>query len=150
MTIRAMTAEDIDEVIRLGVEMHKESRYSRFNFDPYKCKILGFEIVDNPDMYFGYIIEHAGKIQGFMLAFMTEFYFGNERIAQDLALFVQKTRRGCMDAVNLIKKYQEWAIKNGADEIQLGITTGVNEKRTTKLYQKLGFNQIGTVFKKES
>jgi len=150
MITRPMVADDVDYVIDLGIEMHEESRYSRFKLDIYKCKILFYEIVDNPELYFGWVAEHDGKIQGFMAGYISEFYFGNEKIAQDLSLFVRKDRRGCMAAVNLIKKYEDWARKNGADEIQLGVSTGINEDRTSKLYEKFGFKASGTIFKKEA
>jgi GNAT superfamily N-acetyltransferase len=149
MTIRLMTADDVDYVVALGIEMHEESRYNKFPLDIYKCKMLMYEVVDNPKQYCGYVYVYDGKIEGAIVGYVNEFYFGNELIAQDLGLFVRKNRRGCMAAVNLVKMYEAWAKENHADEIQLGLTTGVDHDRTSKLYEKLGFKASGTVFKKE-
>lgn len=149
MIIRLITKEDVDYVVGLGIEMHKESRYSKFPLDIYKCKALVYEAIKNPKQYCAYLYEENGVIEGFFLGYVNEFYFGNEIIAQDLGLFVRKSRRGCMAALNLIKKYEAWAKDVCADEIQLGLTTGVDHDRTSKLYEKLGFLASGTVFKKE-
>ncbi len=150
MITRPFEPEDVDEVVALGILMHEESNYKGFKLDPFTCKVLFYDICDKPDEYFGFLCKHDEKIIGFMAGYISEFYFGPQKIAVDFGLFVRQDRRGCMAGVNLIKKYEEWARKNGADEIQLGLTTGVSEQRTSELYEKLGYRTSGLVFKKEA
>ena len=48
----------------------------------------------------------------------------------------------------MIKHFENWAIKQGAKIIQLGVSANINADKVGRLYQKLGYNDTFTVYRK--
>ena len=55
MPIRPIEPEDVPAAIDLGYQMHQESVYRHFNYDPDKCGRLIYDFMTNPDTRFAYI-----------------------------------------------------------------------------------------------
>ena len=72
--IREMTKEDIDILVAMGGQMHAESSYKETAYSPEKCRNLGDQLIDNPNLY-GIVSEKDGEIAGFFLGFIQEHYF---------------------------------------------------------------------------
>lgn len=148
MRIRPFERSDFDALIALARKMWSESTYRNLNLDDGKLRKLGERMVTDPDM-FGFLAEEeSGERIGFFIGFIAEHYFGTDKVASDLALFVDPGRRGGMAAIRLMNAFEQWAVSKGAKEICLGITTGVNEEITQKLYARLGYERSGIICKK--
>lgn len=146
--IRNATHEDIDVLVLLGREMHKESRYREMPFSEPKVRnLLAGMIVDPNGCLLVY--EKDGKITGGIAGFISEHYFSTGKIASDLALFITQDKRGGMAAARLVKAFAQWATEAGADIVQVGVTTGVNTDGVERLYNALGFKNVGIVFSLE-
>lgn len=143
--IRPATENDFDALIRLGRMMHAESWYHYLPFNEEKLRGL-----------FAYLMEHGfirvhesseGEIDGGFVGLLTEPWFGNGRIASDLALFILPARRGGTIAFKLLRAFVAWAGERQVDEVTLGISTGVRVEETERLYEHLGFTRVGGLFK---
>jgi GNAT superfamily N-acetyltransferase len=77
---------------------------------------------------------------------LAEHYFGNDRAAYGMALFIAAEHRNGMVGPRLIKQYVEQARDKGASEIVFENTTGYEKERVGRLFLRLGFNHDGYVF----
>lgn len=138
---------DILAMYSLAKAMHEEGVFRELDFDEKKVMDIGTQVLINPS-YFGVICENKDKIIGMMVCYVTPFYFGNDLIAQDMVLYVDKTRRGGVGALRMIEQYVAWAIEKGCKEIQLGQTVDIDPVAVDRLYVRAGFRMIGQIYKR--
>jgi len=156
MIIRAFQTEDFPRLLILADQMKQESpQFRSLDMTNEKLIELGDTIIKRPDIMCGLVAidtslpqDSAASLTGFIMAVLSEHWFGRQKIASDLGLFVTPDARGGKAAIALIKGYEKWAWHHGCAEISLGITTGVHTLRTLTLYEKLGFPQVGVLCKK--
>ena len=147
MIIRRGNVEDLPRLITLGRDMHNESIYKDIEWDDDIVHNLGMAAIhDNRYLLLVAETEEDGII-GFFLGFYTTYFFSRECIAQDMALFVSSDKRGYMAAKKLIDEYTLWAIRIGCREVCLASSTGINPAKTGALFERLGFNHIGGIYK---
>lgn len=149
MIIRLASEEDIPGMIELGATMHAESIYRQFDYDREKLFDSCRKWISHPDLYFMAVAEdNDAQVIGMFIGFISEYYFGRDLCAYDLLFFVHPFKRGGLAAVRLIKAFEEWAFENGAKEVCTGTTTMVDPERTAKLFERLGYTIVGSIFKK--
>ena len=148
MKIEHFKRHQFDSLLAVGRMMHEESSYSHLAFSPEKLKALGSATIAEPQRYLGLAAMDDSKICGLFIGIITPYFFSEEKIASDLVLFVVQDSRGGMAAMKLVRAYESWAVSNGAKQIMLGVSTGVNEKRTLALYDRLGYKPAGGIVKK--
>ena len=146
--IRPMTAQDIPVLLVLGAEMHKESRYANLDFDPQKLWELGETMLGNPDSWLALVAERDGDIIGFCCGYVAPHFFGNELTSGDLAIYVVPRHRGGTIGARLVKKYTAWCEAQGVREPLLGVSAGITPDRTGQLYERLGYTEKYTIYKK--
>lgn len=145
---------DMPAVMEMCRALHAESpRYKDCNFDEQKIIAVVRRMLEGTattDAIGGvFIAEKDGEVIGQLGAFITETYFGHDRIASDYTLYVKPQHRGGMAAVRLIKAFEEWAIANGASDIIPGTSTMLNPERTRDLYLALGYELYGYAMRKK-
>ncbi|MBT7542385.1 MAG: GNAT family N-acetyltransferase [Gammaproteobacteria bacterium] len=143
MVIRKADTDDLPSLIRLGREMHQEApTFNTLDFDEQTLVAL----FNSPGMVeYGacFIAEDKGETIGMFCGLVIPHFFGHSLMANDLCLFVTKSRRGGTAAYRLIKTFESWAIAKGAVSLRFGISTNVEPERTLKLYEKLGYKLEG-------
>jgi GNAT superfamily N-acetyltransferase len=145
--IRAATHADLPRLLELGRLMHAESHYARLMFDADTVQQTLEMVLEKG---FLFVHECDGRINAGMAAVITRSWFGPALIATDLALFVEPAARGGMAAPRLVKRYMEWAESSGADDVQLGVTTGVHAEKTGAFFERMGFYSVGGFYKKRA
>ena len=143
-----MTAQDIPVLIDMGAEMHKESRYANLDFDPQKLWRLGETMLGNPDSWLALVVERDGDIIGFCCGYVAPHFFGTELTSGDLAIYVVPEHRGGTIGARLVKKYTAWCEAQGVREPLLGVSAGITPDRTGQLYERLGYTEKYTIYKK--
>lgn len=144
--VRDAALDDIPAMVALGQLMHAESRYAFMDYDGEKVAITLKTLMQSGG--FVRVHERDGEIDGGMVGYMTEAWFSRAKVGAELALFMRPDRRGGVAAWYLLSEFNAWAEQQGAQEITLAITTGVKVEETGKMYQRLGFEQVGGVFKR--
>lgn len=146
--IREMTKDDVSDLVLLGSQMHEESYYRQDEYSPTKCAELGFQIVNSPGLL-GLIAEVEGEIAGFFLGVIQEQYFSKCLMSSDLLLYVKPEHRKSLIGYRLIKGYIAWAEHFGVPKrnIALGQTANIDSVAVDRLYQKIGFVPMGTIYK---
>lgn len=129
--------------------MHAESpRYRDLEFSEVK---LG-EIINrfhNTPLH-GVILVAVDKrgIAGMFWGYVDEFFFGHDRYAADLLLYVNPDRRKGRVAYRLVKAFEEWAADRSALHIQAGISTGIDNEGYARFYERMGYIGSGIVLSK--
>ena len=141
--IRLATADDLADIARLGRIMHEESTFAPMDYDVDRVKETLGEMIDKKQ--FVVVAEDDnGDIVGGMAGMVTQSWFGNDSIANDLALFIAPTRRGGLLAARLIDAFVLWARMAGAKQIRPGVITG--SAVAEGLYARFGFSRCGSTF----
>lgn len=143
MNLRMATLDDLPAIVVLGRQMHASSTYAPMDYDPDRVKETVACLLDKSQ--FVVVAEDTnGQVVGGMLGTVTQSWFGQDMVANDLALFVSQDARGGMAAVRLLKAFVQWAKLAGAKQIRPGVTTG--HVRAEQLFDKLGFTRCGASF----
>lgn len=142
--IRTATEQDLPVLIALGESMHQESRFRSILFVPEKLEITLRSLMQSGGCVL--VAEQSGKIVGGFAGGVCEYFFSNEKMAGDLALFVDPDRRGGIIAAALIKRFIEWSRDSGVKNVELGVSTGVHPEATGALFERLGFARQGGLY----
>lgn len=148
MNIREIAREDRPEIIVMAKTMHGESpSYRRWPFEPRLVSAWIDMCFDHPDWRCIIAREDNGEPVGFMAAGTANMIFSPEKTTDDLALYVRPEKRGGTAAFRLVREMARWAKGRGAVELRMGITTDVDELRTARFLERLGFVHAGTLMK---
>ena len=144
--IRPATIDDIPRLVELGRAFHTESpEYREISFDENKTVETLAGLINGMGVVF--VAISGGHIQGGIAGMVSEFWFSRERVAIDLALFIEPSSRHGLLALKLILTFKSWARNVGATQVKMGITTGINVDGTRRLYQSTGLEECGIMFK---
>lgn len=150
MKPRLATVSDLPALIALGREMHAEApRMHYTHFDEEKVRLVLTHAMDQGCVY---VTDGPdGSIDGCFAGVLTERWYSRDVFFTDLAVFVRKTRRGSLVAYRLIREALDWCqAKNLRPmDVQIGISTGIHPEQTGRLYEALGFKQVGGLYELE-
>jgi GNAT superfamily N-acetyltransferase len=147
--IRQITYDDIPTLIEIGRKAHEESEYNVMSFNPDKCMRLCEQIINSPAML-GIVTLKDDVIAGVIVAAVYPGYFTDELTASDLLVYVLPGYRGTRAFYRLCIFYITWARLQGAKLIFLRNSTGIEPEKVGKLYERMGFAQVGGIFRKEA
>lgn len=149
--IRPAMEADLEALVELGRQMHAESWYAHMPFDDAVLRLtlqkilqVGFAYVhERPSLVDG----EANKVDGGMIGLLCPSWFGPGYYAADLSIFVTANARGGLTAYRLVDAFIDWAKRNGAMEVNLGISTNVQPDLLGGLYERIGFTRVGGIYK---
>ena len=144
----AITKDDGPALCELGALMHEESSYSELEFKPSRV-IETFNVYLNNDTRACFIAHEDGKPVGLYAGYMNKYYFSDEYVANDIAWFVVKEKRGTRVGLRLLDMFEDWATEKGASEVRIGYSTDINPKAFNSLMQKRGYNLVGANYRLE-
>lgn len=133
---------DFEQSWVLALSMHAESYYSGMEINKRKFQLLFESGMSNP-MFFCRVFENDQQLVGFFMGLLSEQFFGYDTVALDLGLYVIPEQRGkaARCVVDTIKQYEHWAFAAGAVDCTLGVSAGITDERSIKLYERLGFTK---------
>jgi len=145
--IRIATHDDIPEIVKIGRLMHEESPYwSAFKYSEERTAATLKRVIDCEMPGIAVVYERAGKIVGGLIAVAVTHWACDMNQACDLGLFVVPEHRGRCVSVALVREYIRWCKEVGA-ECTIGISTGVDEARTEKLFELCGGTRGGSLWR---
>lgn len=132
-------------MVELGRRMHDESpRYSRLEYSHEKVGRVCEHLI-TLEGGFAWVGERNGIIVGTMIGTCEEHWMSSDKVASELALFVESSARGAMLASRLITAFVNWAEINGASVTFAGASTGIEPERTAQFYERFGFSRSGVI-----
>lgn len=146
--IREGTIEDLKELLELGLLYWKEGNMQAAPYDRgvYAGQLLSCLTSDSQLLL---VTEQGGRVVGFCLAELIHPIFSAASIVDVRLLYLLPSNRGGYSGPGMIKAVTRWAKANEAVYVQLGITSGINTKKTERLYTKLGYEHVGSEYRKE-
>jgi len=136
--------ENIRDVLFLGEKMHKESAYSDMPFDMEMAAQNIFHNIIQSEYGFGLVAYKDTNPIGLLCGALATHYFGPALYAYDFAWYVTPKQRGSSTAIRMLKKFEKWAKDRGALEVHLGVTTGVSPEKTAKMFERMGYEFVGS------
>jgi len=140
---------DFDELNALGQWFQENSLYAECGWSEQKAFALLLAGIDPESKTFMRILEKDGQLIGFFLGHVSEYFFSNKKIAQEMAVVVHPGFRAEIykPMLRLLKDFVDWAGAKGAHEVCIGITSGIAGPGYEKLLKRVGFNEVGTILK---
>ena len=141
MYLKLIEKEDTDRFIELCSNFHQASPFAKTNFSPEKINNLVGQIIasDKRESIVILLMSEEGVAQGFIVGMTSETPFGTEKIAMELAWWVEEEYRGSRKSIELLLAYKQWAKKVGCSTVQVGFIEGYSPKGLDRLYTSQGF-----------
>jgi GNAT superfamily N-acetyltransferase len=144
--IRLAEPQDISQLFLLSLGFIEESGYG-LTPNPEKIVKLIRSFMNDADKIL--LVIEDKEIVGMLGASVTESYFSNDRIAQELVWFVDPKYRGHRDSIKLIDAYERWAKMSKCSVIQLSTILDLVEGKVEKFYNRRGYKRVESAFIKE-
>lgn len=145
INIREAVEDDLLDCLMLFKQFHKESKVP-YNWDKTKTSNV-FTASLSLENIAVLVAENEEGILGFICGLIAEPIFSNQKVASELAWFVNKDYRNTSAGFRLLKSYEEWAIKNKANFITMAYLENVTD--LAKIYTKMGYSKTETNYVKE-
>jgi len=151
--IREAKFADTPAIERLLRRVHAKSKYAAMTMLNEKAlnnTVMGMIAGQNqhgPEASFVRVVEHQGKVQGFMAASLSRIYGICDKLTASDTFIISESRRAS-DTVAMIDAYIEWAKRNPkVVEIILTWSDAVpGGEKMAKLYQRKGFRLVGEFY----
>lgn len=157
MSVRAAKFVDIPSIAKISEEAHRRSIYaSMTTFDDVLCKQLCARSLQRHAQHnYGgtlfLVSETDGEVRGFIIAMLDLVYPCVEELMVTDLIFIFAENANPRDAAQMIRRIIHWAeINPKVIEVHLGVTDviGGDWKRVARLYERLGLEQCGGMFRK--
>ena len=76
-------------------------------------------------------------------------WFSDEVHGFEFSFFILPEHADGIAAIRLMTAFRLWCKRQGAKVIRVGITTGIHQEKTARLYRLIGFKDIGPLFELE-
>lgn len=128
----------------MSKDMHAESpRFCDLDYSEEKMRGILQHIIAGK-LPGGVLVAECDSVPIGMLGFLvTEHFFGSDKIASDLGVYVAPEHRGSSAFVRLVQAFEEWADTFGVKENSLGVSTGIHAEQTAGFLVRLGYERCG-------
>jgi GNAT superfamily N-acetyltransferase len=123
---------------------------------PYQAKKMNFErgvdyMADLILQPYGLVLveDDGEQIVAILAAMLEEPWFADDKIAKVLLLYVDEDYRSKKYGMAMMKRYITWAESHNALHILAGISSGVRTEAVTRMYQWIGFEEVGVTMMKK-
>lgn len=147
MKVRLAEHKDVDAIMRLGVQMHAESRFQVYPMNTAKTRASIDKIIASPLAGCILLAEHPqGGVVGMLAGYVVDYFFSDALVAQDSYFFVHPDFRGSPAALKLLIAFRRWAENRSASELCINMSVDVQQERFNKFMQHMHFKPCGTNF----
>jgi hypothetical protein len=142
--IRKLTKDDVPDLVKVCRDFHGSSNLQGFTFNEESALFILDAIVE-VDSVFAYGAYYDDVLVGGLLAEATGHPFMDMCIAKDLGFFMQKERRGAIDAKRLLTKFKSWCAEKSVDVTQITVDAGISNDRTCQFLGHMGYVDTGNL-----
>lgn len=147
-SIRDAKNHEVFRLVEIVESVLQESVYKHLTFDKEKAAHLVMDgILKRDGTFLRVIVDANDKIVGGMMCVCEASCFGPDKMAYDITIMMDEESRGrCVrQLVKLVDEYKEWAIKQGAKIIKMGVSSGINIDKASAFFERLGFERVGAM-----
>lgn len=143
--IRQANADDIDAILRIGIECHEEAA-TKFTVDRIQARRIIAQFVQSKSC-FAWVAVAEGEVMGCLLGGIAQVWYSQQKEASDLLFYVRPDPRVIGAGKLLLKRFIRWGYERGAHGFSMAVSFGGPKAANTgKIYRKLGFTEVGSVF----
>jgi hypothetical protein len=129
--------------------MFNESEWKdELEYDTEKIKNYFFSAISNPNIFSIVSLDESEKPTGFLTGMLLQYNFSDATYAREMDLYVLPSKRGGMAAIQMMKKFIEWAKGKGAKEVYFEPSRGV-KNNFDAMAKRLDMENISTVYRKK-
>ena len=141
--IRLARLTDVDDIAALGLEFAEKSEVIH-TFPPSLSKIweTAQAVISNLNSVV-LVLEVEGRIEGFIFGFITEPFFSEEPVLQEMAFYARSNKGG----LQLFTAFEREATIRGIKRIAVGYKPDFYD--LSKLYKRSGYKLMEVSFIKE-
>jgi N-acetylglutamate synthase-like GNAT family acetyltransferase len=144
--VRPARADDIEQLLEMSRALHAEGSYRDIPiFEPKLRAFLTHAMTDAEHACLVYE-RRDGRLDGFMIGYVTAHFFSLEKSAWDLCLFVRPARRGSIVAHRLVAAFKAFAARADARTVYFGTVAGIDPARTRKFFTGVGMTEVGALY----
>lgn len=125
--------------------MHAESpRFQCGTFDRQRVAALAAHALADGIVL---VADGADRLVGMAVGLVMQRPWDEVLMATDLVIYVTPEARGGTAFLRLVRAFETLAVELGAQEIVLGVSTGIATEHTVGMYQRLGYSRasIGVI-----
>lgn len=138
MSLRLATKEDYPHLIRMARRFHEASPYSDLEFSEEQSRAVFDKYLNSNKTEIVIILsEDTDGPTGMIIGAAASLPFSKDKVASELAWWVDEDKRGSKDSLMLFKAYQDWARRVGSKITQMAMLDDVTN--LNKFYLKQGF-----------
>lgn len=143
--IRYCTLEDLPFILPL-VKKSVTAVLPDEEYEEDKIENL-FTLALKNEEYTGICLTIDGKVEGYLLGFITEHYFHSKKIAYCMSIFVNEEFRKY--GIEMINAFEAWGKYRGAKTLSISTFTNLSPRNLGKVYKRLGFEEKEVAYWKE-
>lgn len=145
--IRLATPADAEELLLLGRRMRDEGpNFLKLDFSTEKAAMVIERLIANNGIL---VACKSETIVGLLAFVVIEHLWGHDKIASDVAIFVDPAHRGCTAFLRLVRAFEATAAERGVKMLELGVSAGIDNGKTAKMFTALGYYDHGIGMRKE-
>lgn len=137
MSLRLATKEDYPHIIRMARRFHEASPYSDLEFSEEQSRLVFEKYLGSNKTEIVIILAADDVPYGMIIGAASSLPFSKDKVASELAWWVDEDKRGSKDSLMLFKAYQDWARRVGSKITQMAMLDDVTN--LNKFYLKQGF-----------
>jgi len=137
---------DLPVIAEMGMAMAAESpKFRQLGYDPEKAEDVFERLMVNDSLWVA-IVE--GEVVGAIGGVVTPYWWGSASYGLDMFNYLMPEHRGGLLGARLVRTLEAWAAEQGAQEMIMGVSSGIHPERTGELYQRLGYEQTAVAYSK--
>jgi hypothetical protein len=149
MRWRFIEHRDLDWILATARNMFKESEWkNELEYDTEKIKNYFFSAISNPNVFSMISLDADENPTGFLTGMLMQYNFSDATYAREIDLYVLPSKRGGITAVQMMKKFIEWAKGKGAKEVYFEPSRGV-KNNFDAMAKRLDMKSTSTVYRKK-
>ncbi|WP_338845114.1 GNAT family N-acetyltransferase [Massilia sp. W12] len=145
MEIRYATAADVKPLAEMGRQVHAQTRFSNFTYQPEKVEKALLQILQYNQGQYGFFVAERkdGSVAGGLVGVIETHIFSDQPVATLVLYEVQSAARMSGVGYRLLLAFRKWAESKQAVELNVGISSGVELQKMDRFLKKLGFRITG-------
>ncbi len=138
---------DAVSIFEMCRDFHQETQLKDIPFDD--AVFAGhLACLYDDDNCFLAVAKLNGSVAGFISGWVSQMYFSKTLSAKNNLWYVLPQHRGSMIGIRLLKMFEAWASDKGAKILVGGTSSGISMSRSNKLIERLGYEPVGSEYRK--
>ncbi len=150
MELKIAGWDDYPDILEMAKKFFDHTPYKdKVDYDDSKISDVVMSLFDNPTERVAILAIHEGRPVGMLCAQVGEILFTRDRVATELAWWMDPEHRASRGSIELIQAFEYWAReKAGCKFTQLATVETEQVQKITKFYNRKGYDLYERAFLK--